>query len=93
VRISNSCDDVCSETPKRPAAFSIGRAKTFITDYHLLIEAHLLEKNVEDLRGKWLAMDFIERIRGQKRFANETELAVQIAADCEAAKKNLSSSP
>ena len=47
------------------------------------------EEKVEDLTGKWLAMDFVERIRSQKRFENKEELARQIAKDCEKAREIL----
>ena len=68
---------------KIPAAFSIGRAKTFLTDNPLLVEAHLLVENPGDLYGKYLAMDFIEKIRNQQRFGSEKELSAQIKRDCD----------
>jgi FAD synthase len=51
----------------------------------MLIEAHLLIENVGDLAVKWLAMDFIERIRNQKRFVSKEALIEQIGADCKQA--------
>jgi riboflavin kinase/FMN adenylyltransferase len=66
-----------------PAAISIGRAKTFVADHPLLLEAHILKDNVPDLYGKWLAMDFVGRIRPQHRFENVDALKAQIAKDCE----------
>lgn len=71
---------------KLPAIFSIGRAKTFISDHPLLIEAHILDKTVENLYGKWLAMDFVKYIRTQQRFENEHKLSEQIAKDCDIAR-------
>jgi FAD synthase len=47
-------------------------------------------ENVGRLYGKWLAMDFVQRIRSQKKFRTEQSLASQIAQDCEKAKKILS---
>jgi riboflavin kinase / FMN adenylyltransferase len=73
-----------------PAAFSVGRGLMFTDDGSLLIEAHLLRENVGRLYGKWLAMDFVQRIRSQKKFRTEQSLASQIAQDCEKAKKILS---
>jgi riboflavin kinase/FMN adenylyltransferase len=58
----------------------------FADDRSLLIEAHLLMENVGRLYGKWLAMDFVERIRSQKRFKAGKDLSAQIAKDCEKAK-------
>lgn len=83
-------EDVLFKSNQRiPAIYSIGKAETFGNDYPMLIEAHLLIENVGDLAGKWLAMDFIERIRGQQKFANEKELSAQIAKDCKTAEKIL----
>ncbi len=83
-------EDVLFKSNRRiPAVYSIGKAETFGNDYPILIEAHLLIENVGDLAGKWLAMDFIERIRGQRKFANEKDLSAQIAKDCKTAEKLL----
>ena len=92
VLVGESAEDVCNTTQTRPAVFSLGRAKTFLTDHPLLVEAHFLEENVEELSGKWLAMDFVERIRSQQRFENHEELKLQIKADCMAAIKILKDS-
>ncbi len=82
VSIADSMPDLCAADQARPAAFSIGRAKTFITDHPLLIEAHLLEGDPGDLTGKFLAMDFIKRLRSQQRFDTGAELKKQIQQDC-----------
>jgi riboflavin kinase/FMN adenylyltransferase len=89
VEIGLNLDDVCAPSWARPAAISIGRAKTFVSDHPLLVEAHILEDKVEDLSGKWLAMDFVERIRTQQRFESKDRLAHQIAKDCATAKEIL----
>ncbi len=81
----DTLDQAAVTEAKRPAAISIGRAKTFLTDHPLLLEAHILEQNVEDLAGKWLAIDFIDKIRSQKRFENHELLKDQISKDCETA--------
>ena len=86
VEIADTSEKACSSVQRLAAVFSIGRAKTFITDHPILIEAHILEADVEDLTGKWLAMDFIDRIRSQQRFENREQLAQQIAVDCDTAK-------
>ena len=89
VEIGGSEEEVCRAGEKIPAAVSIGRAETLGGDRPLLIEAHLLIDNVADLTGKWLAIDFIERIRSQKKFETEKDLVEQIARDCEKAKEIL----
>ena len=89
VAIGDSEEEVCVAEEKIPAAISIGRAETLGGDRSLLVEAHLLIENVADLAGKRLAIDFVERIRSQQKFATEKELAQQIAKDCEKAKNIL----
>jgi riboflavin kinase/FMN adenylyltransferase len=78
--------EICGRPAQIPSAISIGRAPTFRNDELLLVEAHLLAENVENLYGKWMAIDFIEKIRDQQKFANEKELAEQIAEDCSKAR-------
>ena len=90
VETGDTLDDVCAPGRARPAAISIGRAKTFVSSHPLLVEAHILEDKVEGLSGKWLAMDFVARIRSQQRFETKDRLAEQIAKDCATAKKILS---
>ncbi len=85
VEIGDDYIDVCRTRQKMPAVFSIGRAKTFVTDHPLLTEAHVLDRSVGDVYGKYLAMDFVERIRNQICFENAEELKKQIAADCQKA--------
>jgi riboflavin kinase/FMN adenylyltransferase len=89
VKIRDSEKDVCASTAKRPAALSIGTAQTLGTDYPRLIEAHILTGQVGDLHGKYLAMDFVQRIRSQQKFDSEKDLIDQIANDCEEVKKIL----
>ncbi|MHC5060279.1 MAG: bifunctional riboflavin kinase/FAD synthetase [Planctomycetota bacterium] len=89
VQTGDSLEDVCVFGRVRPAAISIGRAKTFISDHPLLVEAHILADNVENLTGKWLAMDFVKQIRHQRRFENKEKLTAQIAKDCEEAEQIL----
>jgi len=89
VEISKSEEQVCSAEKKIPAAFSIGRSSTYGSDKPLAIEAHLLIENVGDLVDKWMAMDFIERTREQIKFETESQLAGQIAKDCENVKQLL----
>jgi len=89
VEIARSDEELCRTTQKIPAVFSLGRTETYGTDQPLLIEAHLLAKQPDQFADKWLAMDFIQRIRGQRKFKTETELSAQIAKDCENAKQIL----
>ncbi|MDO8302591.1 MAG: bifunctional riboflavin kinase/FMN adenylyltransferase [Sedimentisphaerales bacterium] len=136
VEVGESVEDVCVSKKRLPVAISIGRAKTFLSEHPLLLEAHILateknkldtdftdytdlkskiqnlkskivsatentevternnkvntnKNNVPNLYGKWLAMDFIARIRPQHRFENVDALKAQIAKDCEQIKRIL----
>jgi len=89
IAIGDSEERVCSVEEKIPAAVSIGRSSTYGSDKPLAIEAHLLIENVGDLVDKWMAMDFIERTREQIKFETESQLADQIAKDCQNAKQLL----
>jgi riboflavin kinase/FMN adenylyltransferase len=86
VRIGENEEALCPAGENAPAALSIGTAQTLGTDYPQLIEAHILTDDVGDLHGKYLAMDFIQRIRSQQKFDTEKQLSAQIARDCQTAK-------
>jgi riboflavin kinase/FMN adenylyltransferase len=83
--VGDCLEDVAFGGLRRLAAISIGRAKTFLSDHPLLLEAHLLEDNVEDLRGKWLGFDFMRFVRHQQRFETKEDLKKQIQKDCDKA--------
>ena len=89
VQMGDSKEGVCPTKEKIPAALSIGRVETFGSDNPLAVEAHILTDDVGDLSGKWLAMDFIKRLRSQHKFETEKELSEQIAKDCKEAKQIL----
>ncbi len=86
VEIDDTIEKVCQTHNKLPAALSIGRSQSLGADIPLLIEAHILIDDVGELYDKWLAMDFIQRIRSQQKFHTEKELTEQIAKDCKKAK-------
>ncbi|MHC5137674.1 MAG: riboflavin kinase, partial [Planctomycetota bacterium] len=85
VVVGECLEDVVFGGLRRPAAISIGRAKTFLSDHPLLLEAHLLEDNVEDLRNKWLGLDFMRFVRHQQRYESKDDLKKQIQKDCDKA--------
>ncbi|MDD5063251.1 MAG: bifunctional riboflavin kinase/FAD synthetase [Phycisphaerae bacterium] len=89
VEIGDSEAQVCSTKEKIPAAFSIGRATTYGAGQSLLIEAHLLTDNAGQYTGRYMTMDFIERIRSQQKFETGKELAEQIGRDCQKAQQIL----
>jgi len=81
VELGDSVEDVCKTRQRFAAVFSIGHTRTFGNGRPLAIESHLLIENAEDIKGRFIAMDFVEFIRGQMRFATEKELSRQIAED------------
>lgn len=85
VMIGDKQKDLFGDDNTIPAVFSIGRAKTFITDYPILIEAHIFSDSIGDIYGKQMAMDFVQRLRHQERFADHDALKKQIAIDCRTA--------
>ena len=87
VEIEDTLEDICRANKKLKAVFSIGRAKTFVTEQPLLVEAHVIDARLGNIFGKYLAMDFIKHLRHQQRFDSETELSEQITKDCKNAKK------
>jgi len=89
VEIGDNDQRVCETHSELPAALSIGRAETLRSDIPLVVEAHILTEDVGDLHGKWLAVDFVDRIRDQQKFETELQLSEQIAKDCESAREIL----
>ena len=64
----------------RPAAVSIGVRPTFETGRGELIEAYVLDFS-GDLYGHVLRLEFLERLRGERRFESVETLIAQIHAD------------
>jgi len=87
---AETLDQLLDAPVTTPAVFSIGTAPTLANERPQLIEAHLLKDNVGDLTNKWMAMDFIHRLRNQQKFVDEKGLAGQIAKDCRKAEQLLS---
>jgi riboflavin kinase/FMN adenylyltransferase len=69
-----------------PAAVNIGVRPTFDTGRGELIEAYILDFD-GDLYGKQLRLDFISRLRGERRFQSAEELVQQMRRDVEQARE------
>ncbi len=92
VTIADTQRQACENDGHVPAVYSLGRAKTFIGENPLLIEAHILVENEPvkaGLYGKWLNMDFAVKVRDQRRFEDIEQLKKQIALDCQTAREML----
>jgi riboflavin kinase/FMN adenylyltransferase len=69
-----------------PAAVNVGVRPTFESGRGVLIEAYLIDFE-GDLYGTELRVAFVERLRGEKRFAGVEELIAQMRIDVEDAKR------
>lgn len=70
------------------AVMNIGYRPTLTSEKELRLEVHLFSFD-EDIYGKTITVEFIERIRDEKKFESFEELKTQIVMDCERAKKIL----
>jgi riboflavin kinase/FMN adenylyltransferase len=75
----------------RPAAVSVGTNPQFGTERRR-VEAHVLDFD-GDLYGHRVSVGFAHRLRGQAVFAGVEELAAQMRADVDQARRLLSSPP
>jgi riboflavin kinase/FMN adenylyltransferase len=64
------------------AAVNVGVRPTFGTGRAVLIEAYLLDRD-DDLYGQTLRIDFLKRLRGERRFDSVQALIEQMAHDVE----------
>jgi len=76
---------------RRPGVLNIGERPTF-GGARRTVEVHLLDFS-GDLYGRWLRVEFVERLRGEKRFAGVDGLRSAIAADIARARDVLASEP
>jgi riboflavin kinase/FMN adenylyltransferase len=65
-----------------PAAVSVGVRPTFETGRGELIEAYILDFE-GDIYGQELRLEFLKRLRGERRFANPESLVEQMRRDVE----------
>src|SRR5262249_10137790 len=64
------------------AAVSVGVRPTFGTGRGVLVEAYLIDRDV-DLYGRTLTVDFLARLRGERRFDSVPDLIEQMKLDVE----------
>jgi riboflavin kinase / FMN adenylyltransferase len=75
-----------------PAAVSVGVRPTFGTGRGVLIEAYLIDREV-DLYGRRLRIQFLRRLRGERRFDTARSLIAQMEEDVERTRTLLASGP
>lgn len=71
-----------------PAAVSVGTNPTFTSQAGLTVEAHLIDFQ-GDLYGKALRIDFVARLRDERRFPSASALVAQIDLDVETSRRVL----
>lgn len=71
-----------------PAAVSVGTNPQF-DGVERRVEAYVLDRTDLDLYGEHVAVDFVSRLRGMRRFASVDELLVQMADDVTRARARL----
>ncbi len=75
--------DTGDGTAPLPAAVNIGVRPTFDTGRGELVEAYILDFD-GDLYGKQLRLDFLSRLRGERRFSSAEALVEQMRRDVRA---------
>ncbi len=76
-------------TGRFKAMVNIGTNPTFVHQGHVTVEAHILDFD-QDLYGSQIRLEFVDRLRSEKRFSGVGELVAQIRADIEQGRKVLS---
>ena len=74
-------------TDTRPAAVNVGVRPTFVTGRGELIEAYILDFD-GDLYGNELRLDFLARLRGERRFQSANDSIEQMHLDVRASTRD-----
>lgn len=83
--------DLPAGDPERrlPAAISVGTNPTFDDVPIRIVEAHVLDRTDLDLYHEHVGVDFVERLRGNVKFASIEELLTQIGHDVDVSRSIL----
>ncbi len=77
-----------TRTGRFKCVVNIGSNPTFVHAGHVTVEAHILDFDL-DLYGEHLKLEFVSRLRSEKKFSGVDELIAQIRCDVEAGRKVL----
>ncbi|MFW6598317.1 bifunctional riboflavin kinase/FAD synthetase [Propionibacteriaceae bacterium Y2011] len=77
------------DTPRLPAAISVGTNPTFDDVPATVVEAHVLDRDDLELYGVEVAVDLVSRLRGNVKFEGIEALMAQIAHDVEDVRRRL----
>jgi len=92
VRVAWSDDDQPDRRKRKHGVASLGVRPTFETDGTRILEVYLFDFD-GDLYGKRLRVEFVRRLRGEKRFATTGALVKQMNRDAERAHQILDALP
>jgi riboflavin kinase/FMN adenylyltransferase len=81
-----ACRATVPELGEWPAAVNVGVRPTFATGRGVLVEAYVLDFD-GDLYGRELRLEFLARLRGERRFATVAALVEQMGRDVEATRR------
>ena len=81
----------CRVGPDTLAAVNVGVRPTFGTGRGVLVEAYLLDRDV-DLYGEVLTIEFVARLRGERRFESADALVTEMQRDVARVRELLASS-
>jgi riboflavin kinase/FMN adenylyltransferase len=88
VYAARACRDSAGHGPALPAVANIGMRPTFAGAAAPVLEVHVFDFDA-DLCGQELLIEFVARLRDERRFASPGELALQITRDVSAARAAL----
>ena len=71
-----------------PALTNVGFRPTFEGQEWLSVETHILDFS-SDLYGEWVEIEWLERLRDEKKFSDPSELIKQIQQDIQQAKNGI----
>ena len=78
-----------ADAVRLPAAISVGTNPTFDDVLATVVEGHVLDRTDLELYGVPVAVDFIDRLRGNVRFDGLDALITQMTADVEDVRRRL----
>ena len=78
------------ETKRLPSVINIGHCPTFKEGTsEIKVESHILDFPYKELYNKKIKIEFVERLRDEKKFNSKEELIDQIKKDCEEGRRIL----
>lgn len=64
-----------------PAAINVGHAPTFRSGGEIRLEAFILDYDGDEIYGERVRLEFLERLRAERRFVNADALVAQVTED------------